>query len=86
VLAYVEGEKLQARAFLLAQSLDQLELLDLKEFKVYQVTLTELEQRVGLVLPDNLKAADGFAEFLGKVPKAAAVVRLPLESLESIVW
>jgi endonuclease G, mitochondrial len=85
VLAYVEEEKLQARAFLLAQSLDQLELLDLKEFKVFQVTLTEVEQRCGLVFPSELKAADGFAQFLSKVPKAMAA-RPPLVSLESIMW
>lgn len=85
VLAYVENGRLQARAFLLTQNLDQLELLDLKEFKVYQVTLTELEQRSGLIFPETLKTADGFAERLATVPEAAAL-RLPLSSLEAIVW
>ncbi len=85
LLAYVENGQLQARAFLLTQSLDQLELLDLKEFKVYQVTLAELEQRSGLIFPEALKTADGFAAHLAAVPEAAAV-REPLTSLESIVW
>ena len=85
VLAYVEAGELKARAFLLTQSLDQLELLDLKEFKVYQVTLTEVEQRCGLVFPDNLRAADGFARILERLPEAA-VERRPLLSLENIIW
>ncbi|MGQ9921855.1 MAG: DNA/RNA non-specific endonuclease, partial [Desulfobacca sp.] len=85
VLAYVENGRLQARAFLLTQNLDQLELLDLKEFKVYQVTLTELEGRSGLIFPEALKNADGFAAHLAAIPEAA-VVRAPLRSLESIVW
>ncbi len=86
VLAYVEAGKLKARAFLLTQNLDPLGLLDLKEFKVYQVTLTEIEQRCGLGFSSELKAADGFAEFLGKLPKVAVAERTPLHSLESIIW
>ncbi len=85
VLAYGENGRLQARAFLLTQNLDQLELLELKEFKVYQITLTELEQRSGLIFSSALKAADGFATHLDTVPEAA-LRRLPLTSVASIVW
>jgi endonuclease G len=64
ILAYVEGGKLSSKAFILTQNLDQLELLDLNEFKVFQVTLGEVEQRCGFSFPANLKTADGFAESL----------------------
>jgi endonuclease G len=85
VLAFVEAGELQAKAFLLTQSLDQLELLELHEFKVFQVTLTEVEQRCGFTFPSNLKAADGFAERLERLPEAVTD-RKPLESLDDIIW
>jgi endonuclease G len=85
VLAFVEDNTLQAKAFLLTQSLDQLELLDLKQFKVFQVTLTEVEQRCGFTFPKNLRAADSFAEHLERVPESLAE-RAPLNSLDDIVW
>jgi len=85
VLAFVEADKLKARAFLLTQNLDQLELLELNEFKVFQVTLGEVEQRCGFTFPNNLKAADGFAEHLER--RAEAIIdRKPLQSLADIVW
>lgn len=85
VLAYVENGKLKAKAFLLTQSLDQLELLDLKQFKVFQVTLSEVEQRCGFTFPNNLKGADDFAEVLERVPEAVTE-RQPLTSLDDIIW
>ena len=85
VLAYIEDGKLQAKAFLLTQNLDELELLDLNEFKVFQVTLTEVEQRCGFLFPVNLKAGDSFAELLENVPEAMAE-RAPLRTLDDIVW
>jgi endonuclease G len=85
VLAFVEDGTLKARAFLLTQSLDQLELLDLKQFKVFQASLGEIEQRGGFTFPNNLKAADGFAELLEGAPEAAAE-RAPLGSLDDIAW
>jgi len=86
VIAYVEDGALQAKAFLLTQSLDQLELLDLKQFKVFQVTLSEIEQRGGFTFPTNLRAADTFAEHLESVPEAVAAERQPLTSTDDIVW
>jgi len=85
VVVFMENSKLKARAFLLTQSLDQLELLDLKEFKVFQVTLTEVEQRCGFTFPNNLRTADGFAERLELLPEAVTE-REPLNSLADIVW
>lgn len=48
VLAYTTDGQLTAKAFLLTQNLDQLETLDLQEFKTYQVTLDELSERTGV--------------------------------------
>jgi endonuclease G len=85
ILAYVEGGKLQSKAFLLTQNLDQLELLDLSEFKVFQVTLTEIEQRCGFALPTALKAGDSFGERLKQRPEALAE-RKALQGLAEIEW
>jgi endonuclease G len=83
VLAYIDAGTLKAKAFLLTQNLDQLELLDLDEFKVFQVTLTEVEQRCGFSFPNNLKAGD---EFIEHIPEGVAARRPPLESVEDVVW
>ena len=83
VLAYVENGNLRAKAFSLTQRLDALEVLDLDDFRVFQVTLAEAEQRCDCRFPDALKAADGFAEFLANRPEAAAD-RQPIESLDQI--
>lgn len=85
VLVFLDNGKLKARAFLLTQSLDQLEALELKQFKVFQVKLTEVEQRGGFTFPSNLKVADSFAEHLESVAETIEE-RQPLNSLEDIVW
>ena len=85
VLAFVENGSLKARAFLLTQNLDELELLDLNEFKVFQVTLGEIEQRCGFTFPTDLKAGDDFAEHLERIPEAVAE-RAALRSLDDIMW
>jgi endonuclease G len=85
VLAFVDAGKLKARAFLLTQNLDQLELLELNEFKVFQVTLSEVEQRCGFTFPARLKAADGFAEHLDSRPEGVTE-RAPIQSLDDINW
>lgn len=85
VLAYVEEGELKAKAFLLTQNLDNLERLDLDEFKVYQVTLGEIEQRCVFRFPNNLKSADAFAEHLERLPETVSK-RRPLDSLTNIVW
>ena len=80
LLAFREGGQLKARAFLLTQSLDQLEALELDEFRVFQTSLPELEQRTGLHFPDVLRDADTLA-----VPEALDQ-RTPLETIEDIRW
>lgn len=80
VLAFREGGRLIARAFLLTQDLDQLEALELDEFRVFQTSLPELEQRTGLHFPDILRAADTLA-----VPESLDR-RRPLEGLDDIQW
>lgn len=85
VLAFVENGRLKAKGFLLTQNLAQLEALDLNEFRVFQVTLAEIETRCGLTFPRNLKAADAMPELLAR--RAEAVEdRPPLDALSDIVW
>lgn len=84
VLAYMDGDKLKAKAFLLTQNLSQLELLDLSPFKVYQVTLAEVEKRCGFAFPANLKRADAFPERLETLESEEE--RPPLQGLEDIAW
>lgn len=85
VLAYVEGGELQSKAFLLTQSLDLIEALDLDQFRVFQVSLGEIEQRCGFTFPDALREADDFAERVENLAEAL-VERGPLTSLDDIAW
>ena len=80
VIAFREAAVLRARAFLLTQALDQLEALELDEFRVFQVTLLEIEARTGLRFPDVLRAADTLA-----LPELVEA-REPLGSLAEIRW
>jgi endonuclease G len=83
VIAFVEGQKLKAKGFLLTQNLDELEALVLDQFKVFQVALTEIETRCGLDFDDDLKSADSVGERLR--PEALSQ-RKALESLRDIDW
>ncbi|HVH20936.1 MAG TPA: DNA/RNA non-specific endonuclease, partial [Pseudonocardia sp.] len=47
MLAFREEGTLRARGFLLTQHIDQLEALELDEFRVFQLPLTGLEKRTG---------------------------------------
>jgi endonuclease G len=85
LIAFVEDQKLKAKAFLLTQNLDELEALELDQFKVFQVALTEIEGRCGLKFAAVLKAADSVEERLGRQPVALSE-RKPLGSLEDIDW
>jgi endonuclease G len=85
IIIYVESGTLKAKAFLLTQNLDQLELLDLNEFNVFQAKLSEIEERCGFTLPDALTNADKFAESLAAQPEALNE-RQPLQSLADIDW
>src|SRR5690606_24264099 len=58
IVVYLDKGELQSRAFLLTQNLDQLEALDLDEFRTYQVTVPEIEKRTGLRFPEAVHNAD----------------------------
>lgn len=81
VLAYVVDGALRAKAFLMTQNIKPVAVLELDEFKVYQVTLEEVEQRGGFTFSTLLKAADPFQKTL-----LTAVKRKPIESLDQIAW
>jgi endonuclease G len=85
VIAFVEGGKLRARGFLLTQSLDELEALELDPFRVFQVALTEIESRCGLTFPNPLKSADSVGERIAGRAEALRE-RKPLQSLADIDW
>lgn len=80
VICFVEAGRLTCRAFLLTQQLDLREALELDEFRVFQVALTEIEERTRLHFPTALHDADTLAttELTG--------VREPLESTADIRW
>ncbi|TWH16634.1 endonuclease G [Rhodococcus rhodochrous J45] len=78
VLVFVENGELKARGFLLSQNLDQLEVLDLDEFRVFQVPLTEIEQRALLRFPQALHDAD--------LQVAVEAITEPLDSVAAIHW
>lgn len=85
VIAFVEGGKLKAKGFLLTQSLDELEALELDPFRVFQVALTEIESRCGLTFPNALKSADSVGERIAGRAEALRE-RKPLESLADVDW
>lgn len=80
VIAFTERGELKARAFLLTQNLDQLEALELDEFRVFQTTLAEIETRTRVLFPAALHKGDTL-----QVPEAVAD-RAPLDSLTDIQW
>ncbi|MFC8520146.1 DNA/RNA non-specific endonuclease [Streptomyces sp. NPDC057257] len=80
VIAFVEHGELKAKAFLLTQNLDQLEALDLDEFRVFQVTLDEIEARAHIRFPTALHKGDHLL-----VPESVTE-RAPLDSLSDIHW
>jgi endonuclease G, mitochondrial len=81
ILVFTVGGELRAKAFLLTQNLDHLESLDLDEFRVFQVTLAEIEQRAHFLLPPTLHNADTTR------PRIEAVTtRTPLETTDDIDW
>jgi endonuclease G len=81
VIAFVEAGTLKASAFLLTQNLDHLEALELDEFRVFQVSLADLEERTKVRFADPIRAADTLGVRVGAVGPQP-----PLESLSDIVW
>ncbi|MEV6320674.1 DNA/RNA non-specific endonuclease [Nocardia sp. NPDC051787] len=78
VIAFVENGELKARGFLLSQNLQPLEALDLDEFRVFQVPLTEIEQRALVHFPQTLRDAD--------LHVAPEEVSGPLSAVSEIQW
>jgi endonuclease G len=80
VLAYRDSGRLLARAFLLTQDLNRLRALELDEYRVFQISLPELEERTGLRFADVLRASDSPV-----VPRASDA-RIPLSNTDDIRW
>lgn len=78
VVAFVVRGELRARAFLLTQSLDGLEALDLAEFRVFQVPVARIEERTGVLFAAAIHAAD-----FAVIPES---VGGPLKSTADIRW
>ncbi|RDV10457.1 DNA/RNA non-specific endonuclease [Arthrobacter sp. RT-1] len=80
IIAFLEQGQLKSRAFLLTQNLNQIEALELDEFRVFQVAITEIQERTSLNFADKLRDADTFTvpETIGDRP--------PLEDLSDIQW
>jgi endonuclease G, mitochondrial len=79
-LAFVEQGQLKSRAFLMTQNLNQIEALELDEFRVFQVAVAEIEARTHLRFAEALRTADTFA-----VPEALGD-RQPLDTPADIQW
>ena len=85
IIMYVESHVLKAKGFLLTQNLDELEALDLDDFKVFQVSLTEIETRCGFMLDETIKAADTFGQKL-RLKKVSMLQRKAIEKVADIDW
>jgi endonuclease G len=80
ILAYMEQDTFKSSAFLLTQNINPFEALDLDEFRAFQVSTAELEQRTGLRFAGPLRGADSPA---GLGPDGE---RAPLTGLADIRW
>ncbi len=81
MLVFQEQGVLKARAFLLTQNLDHLEaILALDEFRAYQITVDELEQRTQLHFPATL------TEDSTALLELATAERKPLAATTDITW
>lgn len=80
LIIFKEGGVLKARAFLLTQDLDQLRVaLAFDEFRVYQVSVGELEQRTRLEFAGTIQIADALVAI-------RAEARAPLSAVGDIEW
>ena len=81
LLVFQEQGVLKSRAFLLTQNLDHLKaILTLDEFRVYQISMGELEERTLLRFPTPLTPA-------GALPTGRSLgERGPLGTAKDIVW
>lgn len=80
LVLFEQAGQLKARAFLLTQDLDRLQvLMALDEFRVYQIAVAELEERTGLIFPSPVHEADDM-----QLVQSAA--RKPLSTVGEILW
>lgn len=80
IILFERAGQLTVRAFLLTQDLDRLQvLMALDEFRVYQVAVTEVEERTGLVFPRTVHDADDLV-------LNQSSVRSPLNDTSEIAW
>jgi len=80
VIFYKVNGSLKSKAFLLTQNLDNLEALELQAFKVYEVSLQELEERCKFRFAESLKIS------LPEVMLESTSVRKAIQSLNELVW
>lgn len=80
VLAYVEQGQFKSHAFLLTQNLNPFEAIDFDEFRAYQISTTELEERTQLHFAPELRTANSLTA------RSADGGREPLNSLGDIQW
>ena len=80
VLAYVEQGQFRSHAFLLTQNLNPFEAIDFDEFRAFQISTTELEERTNLQFADALRTADTFT-----APSITGD-REPLSTVADIQW
>ena len=80
IIFYKVNGVLKSKAFLLTQNIDSLEALELQAFKVYEVALSELEQRCKFRFADSLKAS------IPEVMLEDTRQRQPIRSVEEIMW
>jgi endonuclease G len=85
VIAFVENGTLKAKGFLLTQNLNELEALELDEFRVFQVALSEIESRCGITFSAALTGSDTVGDRLARVTETARL-RQPLGTLADIDW
>lgn len=85
IILFVENQILKAKGFLLTQNLDELEALELDDFKVFQVALTEIEARCGFMVDETIKSADTFGQKLN-LKKRLFYQRKAIESVRDIDW
>lgn len=80
VIVYTEDATLKCKAFLLTQNLEVTEALELDEFRVFQVKLSEIQKRIHLRFPAAMAKADTLV-----VPESVEE-RTPLERQSDIDW
>jgi endonuclease G, mitochondrial len=85
IVMYIENEELKAKGFLLTQNLNELEALELDDFKVFQVTMTEIETRCGLIFDTAIKTADSFGKKLN-LKGISIHQRKSIEHVKDIDW